>query len=74
MASFKAKTVQGVTGFALQKFILFIFGVSPIKTRYDNKSFIFFLDNSIFDKPENIPFIEKFEKDFLVKIKNIREF
>ncbi len=72
--SIKHQSIAGCTGFAIQKFIKFLFGSSPIKTEWENRTFVFYLNNNIFDNEQTLQFVKKFEKDFLVELKPIREY
>jgi len=72
--SIKHRSVSGCTGFAIQKFIKFLFGTEPIKTKLIDKTIVFYLSNSIFDSEKSSAIAKEFEKSFGVSLKPIRDY
>lgn len=72
--SFKHKTSNGVTGFALESFLEFLTSEKPLKTTLENKSFTFYMKSNLFDSDKMKLIFEKFEKYYFVTIKDIKEY
>jgi hypothetical protein len=71
--SFKHKSVNGVTGFALESFIRFLTGEKPLATKWENKTYTFYLKSSFFEVEKLQLIFKKFEKEFLVTIRDIKQ-
>jgi len=71
--SFKHKTSNGVTGFALESFLEFLTGEKPLKTTFENKNFTFYMKSALFENDKIKTIFERFEKFYFIKIKNINE-
>lgn len=67
------KTVNGVNGINLKKFITFVFGIAPVNYEYSEEevTYIFYVDEAAFKTQKRQKLKEAFENHFRVIIKPI---